>query len=214
MSGKYQPAIFAGVILGVVLIVIGIISALVPPLSLLGCCACLLPIGAGMYAANQAVTRSTSAAVQIGDGAILGAIAGAVGGLLNLIIGVPITYFINAAAIATQMEQLRQTGVDLPFAGFALAFIFGIIGVIIYAVLGLVGGLIGVAVFEKRKGGPGTPPPPPTGGYGDPGGVGYGGGAQPGGYGGGAGGGAQGGGGGWGTPGGSTGGGGSYGQGS
>lgn len=236
MNGKYQPAIFVGLMLGGALIAIGLITALLPPLRLLGCCACLLPIGAGLLAVNQSVAKS-SAALSIGDGAILGIIAGAVGGLVNLIIGVPITYFINAAVIEEQLGQLRQTGIDLPFAGFALAFVGGIIGIIIYAILGFIGGMIGIAVFEKRKDGAGTPPPPPpaggygggggyggpTGtGYGDPAGGGYGGGgSQPGGYGGGGqqgggyggGGGAQGGGGGgWGGPG--QGGGGSYGQGS
>jgi hypothetical protein len=213
---------------------------LVPQLAWLGCCACLLPIGAGMYAANQYVAKSP-VPVQIGDGAILGAIAAGVGSLINLIVGLPISYFTNSAQQAQLSEQLRQMG--FPLSGFALIILASILGVAIYTVLGLIGGLIGVAVFEKRKGGAGTPPPPPpaggyggggyggpTGtGYGDPAGGGYGGGgSQPGGYGGGsqgggygggsAGGGAQGGGGGWGGPGGSgggsAGGGGPYGQGS
>src|SRR5215212_3612574 len=190
MSSKFQPALLAGGALGVVLIFIGVITAAVPALSILGCCACLLPIAAGLFAAKQHVGGAPTA-VQIGDGAIMGAIAGAVGGIIYLIIGMPISYAINAAAIYAQVEQLRNAGVGIPLAaGFALAIIFGIIGLVVDAILGTVGGLIGVAVFEKRKGGAGTPPPPPApggGGYGGgtpggtPGGGGYGGGSAPGG---------------------------------
>lgn len=168
MNSKFQPALMAGAALGLVLVVIGVITALIPVLKLVGCCACLLPIAAGLFAAQQAIGKSGTP-VQIGDGAILGAIAGALGGIIYLIIGMPITYVINAAALYAQAEQLRNAGIGLPLAGAAFFVLFGILGVIVDAVLATVGGLIGTAVFEKRKGGgAGTPPPPPPpgGGYG------------------------------------------------
>ena len=170
----------AGAALGLVLIVIGVVTSLVPILKFANCCACLLPIAAGLFAAKQAIDKSGSP-VQIGDGAILGAVAGALGGIIYLIIGMPISYVINAAALYAQAEQLRNAGIGLPLAGAAFFVIFGIFGVIIDAVLSTVGGLIGTAVFEKRKGGgAGTPPPPPPPG----GGYGGGGSAPGGGYGG------------------------------
>ena len=175
MSGKFQPALFAGAALGVILVLIAIITALVPFAGIIGCCACLLPIGAGVYAANQYIGKSP-VPVPIGEGALLGGIAGALGGLINLVIGVPISYFINSAAMEMQMEQLRQSGLAIPMAGFALALVGGVVGVVVDAVLGLIGGLIGVAAFEKRKDGVGGPPPPPPaegfggGGPGTPGG--------------------------------------------
>ena len=217
MIGKYQPAFLAGGALGVALILIGVITGLIPALSILGCCACLLPIGAGVFAVSQQVPKSPTP-VQLADGAILGAIAGAVGGVIYLIIGVPLVYAINSAVVAEQMEQLRQAGIAFPVAGFALALVGGIFGVVVDALLGAVGGLIGISIFEKRKGGPDVPPPPPPpagGGYNDPtAGGGYGGG-QPGGGqpGGGSYGGPEGGG-GYGGPQGGSYGGGSYGQGS
>jgi hypothetical protein len=164
MSSKMQSALTAGVLLGVALIVIGVVSSLSPALSILGCCACLLPIGAGVFAVNKYVAGSPTP-VEIADGAVLGAIAGAVGGLLYLVIGAPLSYFINSAAIQMQMDQMRGAGLDLPFAGMALVIVFGIIGVVVDAILAAIGGLIGVAIFEKRKGGA-PPPPPPAGGFG------------------------------------------------
>lgn len=161
MSSKIQTAITAGVLLGVVLIVIGLLTALVPALSPLGCCACLVPIGAGIYAVRGYVTKSATP-VQIADGAILGGIAGAVGGVLYLIIGAPLAYFINAAALEASLAQMRQMGVNIPGAGFALVFLSGIIGVVVDAALGAIGGLVGVPLLEKRKGDGGMPPPPPS----------------------------------------------------
>jgi hypothetical protein len=168
MSSKINSAIMPGVLLGVGLSVIGIVSALSPALSLLGCCACLLPLGAGLYAVQNYVGKSATP-VQIGDGAIMGAVAGAIGGVIYLIVGAPLAYFINAAALEMQMAQMRQAGIDIPLAGFAFVIVGGIVGIIVDAILGLIGGLIGVPLFEKRKGGS-APPPPPPGGFGGPGG--------------------------------------------
>ena len=167
MSGKFQPALIAGGALGAVLVLIGLITALVPVVGMLGCCACLLPIGAGVFAAKQYIGKSP-AAVQIGEGAMLGGIAGAIGGLIYLVIGAPLSYLINSTAMEMQMEQLRQSGIAFPLAGFAFVMVGSLVGVVVDAVLGVIGGLIGVAAFEKRKDGAGgpPPPPPPAGGYG------------------------------------------------
>lgn len=164
-----QSGLMAGVLLGVALVIIGVVSALSPMLGMLGCCACLLPIGAGIYAVQSFVGKSP-APVQIGDGAMMGAVAGLVGGVIYMIIGAPLSFFINATAMEASMEQLRGAGIDLPFAGFALVMVGAFIGIIVDVVLGAVGGLIGVPLLEKRKGSGGAPPPPPppTGSYGGP----------------------------------------------
>jgi hypothetical protein len=165
MSSKMQSAVMAGGILGLVTIFIGVVSALAPALNLLGCCACLLPIGAGMFAVQDYVSKSPTP-VQIADGAIFGAIAGLVGGVMYLIIGAPLAYFINAASLEAQLAELRGRGMDIPVTGFVIVIVFGIIGVVVDVILALVGGLIGVPVFEKRKGGEVPPPPPSFGGPG------------------------------------------------
>jgi hypothetical protein len=57
--------------------------------------------------------------------------------------------------------QLRQISPAFQLAGIALAVIAGIVGFLIFTALATVGGLIGVPIFEKRKG-DGLAPPPPT----------------------------------------------------
>ena len=126
--------------------------------------------------------------------------------MLIFVVGIPLQLIFGTAMMSmmsgimesadpSQAAQVREmmaaSGVGF---GRALinAFMYGVTAVIFSAV----GGLLGVAIFEKRKGGPGVPPPPPPaaggpgtydtpggGGYGTPGaGGGYG---QPGGGGGG-----------------------------
>jgi hypothetical protein len=56
-------------------------------------------------------------------------------------------------------EQLARAGVNIPFSGALLFIIAGIVGAIVLVILSVLGGLIAVPIFEKRKGD--VPPPPP-----------------------------------------------------
>ena len=87
---------------------------------------------------------------------MVGGLAGVIGALLYLIIGVPIAYFLSAG----QMEEMMaRMNVQLPFTGFLLFLISGLLGGLCLLVLSVIGGLIAVPIFEKRKDEP--PPPPP-----------------------------------------------------
>ena len=155
----------AGLGVGAVMILISLIGTVVP---FAGCCNCLLPIAAGVLAVYL-YAKGSSGPLTPADGAKLGAIAGAAGGLLNLIIGTPLSYFVNAAVMEAQFAQLRDQGVSLPasLTGFALFLVMGIIGAVVFVILAAIGGLIGAAIFGKnRPGGATPPPPPPAGNYG------------------------------------------------
>jgi hypothetical protein len=93
----------------------------------------------------------------MGDGAMVGGLAGVVGGIIYLILGLPIAILFGMAALT---EQLNRSGVQLPFSGTLLMIVAGIIGAIFLVVLATLGGIIGVAIFEKRKGNDAPPPPP------------------------------------------------------
>lgn len=167
-NNKLQSAIIGGLTLFGLLILTTLSQRVFPAPSgsLLGCCNCLWPIVGGVLAASLYIKKSPTQ-VRTGDGAVLGALAGAFGGLLYLIIGTPLAYFLNHARIEEQFNQLRQLGWNIPegLTGFPILFVGGIIGAIIYTALATIGGLIGIPLFEKRKDGDmGTPPPPPFGG--------------------------------------------------
>ena len=100
--------------------------------------------------------KSSPTPVKMGDGAMVGGLAGVVGGVIYFVLSLPINIFFGMAAMES---QLARSGVQLPFSGFVLVIITSILGAVILAVLTALGGIIGVAIFEKRKDGA-TPPPP------------------------------------------------------
>ena len=154
----------AGLGVAAVMIVLGLIGSVIPGV---GCCNCLLPVAAGVLAVYL-YSQKSSAPLDPAGGAKLGAIAGVAGGLLNLIIGTPLSYFVNRTVMEAQFAQLRDQGVTLPesLTGLALFFVMGIIGAVLFVILSAIGGLIGAAIFGKKGGVGAPPPPPPAGNYG------------------------------------------------
>lgn len=166
MNNKIKPALLGGGALGLLLVITVIIGSFVP---FIGCCNCLWPIAAGVLATMFYVKESATPAT-VADGAMVGAIAGVVGGLIYLIIGLPLSFLIvGVNALDTQMRQLSP---DFPIAGVALLIVSGLIGFVVFVVLATLGGVLGIPIFEKRKGTVDTPPPPqdfgagPGGSYG------------------------------------------------
>ena len=147
MNNKLKPALLGG-------LVVGLLSAI----PFINYCCCIWSIGGGLLAAYLYIKDSPTP-VTTGDGAIVGGLAGVVGAIIYLIIGLPIAILFGMTAVE---EQLSRSGVQLPFSGVLLMIVSGIVAAIILAVLATLGGLIGVAIFEKRKGSGIAPPPPQT----------------------------------------------------
>jgi hypothetical protein len=136
MNNKLKPALLGGLI-------VGVLSAI----PLVQYCCCIWGIGGGVLAAYLYIKNST-VPVKMGDGAMVGALSGVIGGIIYLILGLPIAIFFGMAAME---EQLTRNGVSLPFSGVLLMVVAGIVGAILLAILATLGGIIGVAIFEKRK---------------------------------------------------------------
>lgn len=94
--------------------------------------------------------------VPTGDGAIIGALAGVFGAIIYLIIGLPVAIFFQAGALE---EALRNAGLQLPMSGTLLIVVAGLIVALCLLILAVIGGLLAVPIFEKRK--DGVPPPTP-----------------------------------------------------
>jgi hypothetical protein len=149
MNNKLKPALLGGLI-------VGILSAI----PIINYCCCIWSIGGGALAAFLYI-KGSPVPVKTGDGAVVGGLAGIVGGIIYLIIGLPIALLFGMAAMT---EQLERSNVQLPFSGALLMVVAAFVGAIILALLATLGGVIGVAIFEKRKGDGLPPPPPPVGG--------------------------------------------------
>lgn len=141
---KTKPALLGGLI-------VGLLSAI----PFVNYCCCIWAIGGGALACFLYIKESP-VPVRPGDGAVLGALAGVFGAVLYLIIGVPIAYFISGAAME---ETFARMNVQIPFTGPLLFIVSGLIGGLCLLVLSVLGGLIAVPIFEKRK--EAAPPPPP-----------------------------------------------------
>jgi hypothetical protein len=145
MNNKLKPALLGGLI-------VGVLSAI----PIINYCCCIWSIGGGVLAAFLYI-KSSPTPVKMGDGALVGGLAGVVGGIIYLILGLPIAILFGMTAME---QQLNRSGVRLPFSGIILMIVAGIVGAVILAVLATLGGIIGTAIFEKRKDGA-VPPAPP-----------------------------------------------------
>lgn len=154
MNNKLKPAILGG-------LVVGILSAIGSLIPFIGSfCCCLFSIAGGALAAFLYI-KSSPTPVAIGDGAIVGGMAGVVGGVLYFIIALPLALLWGAAAMS---EAFNRSGAQMPLSGPILMVVASFIGAVILALLATLGGVIGVAIFEKRKNGAAPPQPPSTGG--------------------------------------------------
>ena len=164
MNNKLKPALIGGVVLGVL--------SVIPFVNFVNLCCCLWAILGGMLAAHLYV-KSSPTPVNAGDGAIVGALAGLVGGVIVIIIGIPISlvtsslvsgffYSLVEGVDPSQAEMMRrQMEAGQSVAG---AIVNAIILAVLLVIFSTVGGLIGVSIFEKRKGGSVPPPQPGFGG--------------------------------------------------
>ena len=145
MNNKIKPALIGGGALGLLLVLRSCFG--LPYREQL-----LLPLGdrrwrfspqCFMYIKNSPTPVSTT------DGATVGAMSGAVGAVIYFIIGLPIALFFGVA----QMEEtIRRSGMEIPLAGTALALLSALVVIIIILICSTLGGLVGVPIFEKRKG--------------------------------------------------------------
>ena len=156
MNNKLKPALLGGLIVGI----LSAIHSLIPVVSL---CCCIWSIVGGALAAFMYI-KSSPTPVQMGEGAMVGGLAGVVGGIIYVVIYLPIALLWG---MATMQQQLDRSGVSLPFSGSILMVVASIVGAIVLVLLATLGGVIGTAIFEKRKGNNVTPPPPQN--FGGPG---------------------------------------------
>jgi len=174
MNSKIRPAIIGGLVLG-------LLSSL--PYVSLGNLACCLWVVLGGALATYLYIRKSPTPVDMGEGALLGLLAGVFGTIFRLIVGVPIaimTGYPEQRLILNLIERINPERAELyrqrveyaissPFSEqfFDSVFSLGtLLFFIITIVFALVGGLVAVPLFEKRKTDAVLPPPPPPPFYG------------------------------------------------
>ena len=158
---KAQPALYAGV-------AIGVLSAL-PVISAGNCICCMWVVGGGVLAVYL-MQQNHPYPVTTADGALVGLMAGAIGGVIAALLSIPlmmamgpfqqqiINKILENPDIPDQTRELiRNYGTGAAFGGvIALKVVMGLVGACVDAIFGLLGGLLGVAIFKKKD----APPPP------------------------------------------------------
>ncbi|MGH9841547.1 MAG: hypothetical protein ACREEM_22580 [Blastocatellia bacterium] len=183
-----QPALIGGLIAGIL--------SVIPVVSLANCCFCAWALVGGAVASKMVIDR-TPRPVRSGEGAQVGLMAGLVAAGIYVVLGVPLALLgIGEGMMRQVMEGMSSQSADPQFQEMmqkileasanqssgqklAAAIPFLLIAGIVLGGFTVLGGLLGVALFEKRKGQPpppqypgnyppGYPPndPPQSGGYG------------------------------------------------
>ena len=166
MNNKVKPAVIGGVVVGIL--------SVIPFIGALNVCCCLWALLGGILASNLYI-KSSPVPVKTGDGAAVGAIAGLIGGVISVVLGIPIDLATGPMIksllidilrkIDPQQAEILRPQIEASGASIASVIITSLVVAALLFVFTIIGGLIGVALFEKRKG-PAAPPPPPfPGGY-------------------------------------------------
>ncbi|HKA22758.1 MAG TPA: hypothetical protein VKN18_31085 [Blastocatellia bacterium] len=161
---KLQPALLGGLVLG--------FGSVIPIVSYGNLCCCGWGIVGGALAAYLLIKRSPVLPVTKSDGAGAGSLAGVVGSLIYLVIGVPFT-LLQWKSLVAQMEQRSENFPDAAsreMMNQIVAMMQGhpvLICLVMWIMFSVVavgaaalGGVIGVAIFEKRRAQPYPPQPP------------------------------------------------------
>jgi hypothetical protein len=152
-------------------LVMGVLSSL-PGVSLGNCCCCAWLVTGGLVAAYLLQSGSLQP-ITLGDGALVGLLAGLFGAVVNLIISVPVN-MITGPFQQRILQRLAESQPNLPeniqemvnnigaggvsIVGAILAFFMMIV---LGAIFSSLGGLLG-AFFFKKNVAPAPPPPPFT----------------------------------------------------
>ena len=155
MSNKVRASLIGGAVMGGV-------SALtvVPQVPFVRVFCCIWAILGGGLAAYLYVKNSPAPA-SIGDGAVVGTLSGLIGALIAFGAFLLVSFYVADRTLFE--ESIRRAGLKPEqFSYSTIIPLVGLLSVIVQVVLSLVGGIIGVSIFEKRgEGGSGPPPPPP-----------------------------------------------------
>jgi hypothetical protein len=169
-EGILKPALIGGVLLGILSVI---------PVIQVGNCFCCAWVIAGGILASYLYVKSSPVAVTLGRGVALGLLAGAIGAIVDTLFSIPIQVLLSkmgmgaGAQIRQMMEQIPQLPPELRKAllsviegergiGIALILMGGLFKLALYSFVAMLGGTIGVAIFEKRDRPGRAPAEPPV----------------------------------------------------
>lgn len=156
-SGRLQPALLGGAF-------IGVMSAL-PIVNMGNCCCCLWVLAGGVLAVYLR-QQNSAVAVTAAEGALIGLLAGVIGGVIGTVLSIPIQMMVGPMQ-EEWMGRIIAGNEDIPpearemmdrlMAGNTLRAAGALLNIVVSTIFGMLGGLLGVAIFKKN-----VPPQPPA----------------------------------------------------
>ena len=165
-ASKLQPAVLGGVL-------IGVLSAL-PIVSAGNLCCCLWVLLGGAVAAYL-LQQDQSTPLSVGDGAIVGMLAGLVGAAVVTVLTIPVLLMfgpLQAEYMARILdnpeippEAKQALGNFMPSGGVSVMWLMFTLffSLVVDAIFGTLGGMLGALFFKKNP--PPVPPPMPPAGF-------------------------------------------------
>ena len=165
-ASKLQPAVLGGVL-------IGVLSAL-PIVSAGNLCCCLWVLLGGAVAAYL-LQQNQSTPLSVGDGAIVGLLAGLVGAVVGTVLTIPVLLMfgpLQAEYMARILdnpeippEAKQALGNFMPSGGVSVMWLMFTLffSLVVDAIFGTLGGMLGALFFKKNP--PPVPPPMPPAGF-------------------------------------------------
>ena len=149
MGGRLQPALIGGVF-------IGVLSTL-PFVNIVNACCCLWVVIGGALAAHQ-LQQDSPEPLTAADGALIGLMAGGIGAIIGTVLSIPIDLYFGpimrdwllryAEGQELPPEFLEMLNRQMTAAGIVMKLIFNLFA---YVVFGMLGGVLGVAIFRRKN---------------------------------------------------------------
>ena len=148
-------------------LIAGGVSGILSGIPFVSCLCCLWIIAGAAWAAHILAGR-TPGGLTGGDGAIVGALTGIVAAVAGTVVEIPFRPF-SVEQVRRLLEMFPETADEMPAGlesllsggswtspGFFLLGLF--VSAVVFAGLGVLGGIIGVSLFGRKR----TPPAPPS----------------------------------------------------
>jgi hypothetical protein len=154
---RYQPALLGGLF-------IGVLSGL-PVVGAVNYCCCLWVVVGGMLTVYLQ-QQNQPAPVEASDAAVNGLIAGLLGAVLYVLL-TAVIFSVSGGAVQEEFRSAIESNPQIPaemrdrliglLTGGRIVLLMAAVSLPVYAIVSMLGGLLGLAIFRKKK----TPPPSP-----------------------------------------------------